>query len=389
MQRRTSQKPGAKALGTRVRARAMWSGIACIAGFVSVCVLSLHVIERIEASSAQSDASRLSAHVASKVLAGDDWNERIRSETFWGGGRREARRAETPVSARSDPSGSWGDWRGRSEPATPRERKPRASSHSGKVRTVCVRLCDGYFFPINAATSSDDLEREAAQCERSCSSPARLFTQRGHSDDLSDLVDLKGQPYTKLKTANLFRTSWDESCKCKPHPWEQTALDRHRIFALEDQRRKGNTAVVAEITDLRSKVRRSAIDDRRAAVGLAAAPVLPGKRRKGAPNVEVARGPVGPVVESAVPAVAAAQPVTGAALPVGAAVDATSAGLNEADAGRARTSPAPRSRQASAGREGVMRLGASEPARAGPRRSEGPAVQRASSDWVRRAFSQN
>jgi hypothetical protein len=76
--------------------------------------------------------------------------------------------------------------------------------------------------------------------------------------DLDGLVDLSGQSYSKLKTAYLFRTSYDAACKCKPHPWEPEAQERHRLYALEAQRRKGDKAAIAELKQIRAAKRAEA-----------------------------------------------------------------------------------------------------------------------------------
>ncbi|RVD49639.1 DUF2865 domain-containing protein, partial [Mesorhizobium sp. M2D.F.Ca.ET.140.01.1.1] len=37
-----------------------------------------------------------------------------------------------------------------------------------EFRTVCVRTCDGYFFPMSNAASYGDFERDQKNCESSC-----------------------------------------------------------------------------------------------------------------------------------------------------------------------------------------------------------------------------
>ena len=116
-------------------------------------------------------------------------------------------------------------------------RSSRADSQ-GAHRTVCVRLCDGYFWPISFATSGENFERDQAVCENSCSSPAKLYVYENPGQESEQMVSLKGQPYTKLSTAFQFRTKLDQSCKCNAHPWEQEAVDRHRKYAEEAEKKK-------------------------------------------------------------------------------------------------------------------------------------------------------
>jgi hypothetical protein len=99
-------------------------------------------------------------------------------------------------------------------------------------RTLCVRLCDGYYFPISFSTRRRQLTKDARACEKHCSSEARLFVHRNPGGDVEDMKDLKGRSYSELKTAFLYRTEYLPDCKCQPHPWEKEAIERHRGYAM-------------------------------------------------------------------------------------------------------------------------------------------------------------
>lgn len=101
----------------------------------------------------------------------------------------------------------------------------------GSVRTLCVRLCDGYYWPISQATSGSGLERDAVTCRSSCGQEARLFFHGSNSGDVSDMIDLLGRPYTALPTAFRYRKKLVDSCRCKPEPWSASERDRHRHYA--------------------------------------------------------------------------------------------------------------------------------------------------------------
>jgi hypothetical protein len=123
---------------------------------------------------------------------------------------------------REDAEGE-GDWRvdgddDQSRPAT--------------YRTLCVRLCDGYYFPISFATPHERLAGDARGCESRCGAEARLFIYANPGGDVAEMTDLEGAPYTKLPTAFLYRTEYIPSCKCQPHPWEAEARQRHKSYAL-------------------------------------------------------------------------------------------------------------------------------------------------------------
>lgn len=82
-------------------------------------------------------------------------------------------------------------------------------------RTVCVRLCDGFFFPISYQTSADNFERDSSSCMRQCAAPARLYVYQNPGSDVEQATSVGGQPYTKLKTAWRYRKEFVEGCSCK------------------------------------------------------------------------------------------------------------------------------------------------------------------------------
>lgn len=191
------------------------------------------------------------------------WHEQLSKQEFWSkrGGQSTSRSAPEPVRDDEDaaPVGSRDDTSG------------FQGSPSGTYKTVCVRLCDGYYWPMSFATTSAGFERDRVRCESSCNSPAQLFVYRAadHSDE--SLVSLSGVPYTKLSTAFLYRARYDAACACKPQPWDRQALDRHRVYALESLRVKTaagkaqTAAAVTEIKLLNDRVAAAEHDSRAAA----------------------------------------------------------------------------------------------------------------------------
>lgn len=102
-------------------------------------------------------------------------------------------------------------------------------------RTMCVRLCDGYFWPVSFTATKREFARDSEVCERSCGSPAVLHFYRNPGQEPQDMVDLTGQPYAKLGTAFRYRVSYDSACKCRPHPWEEASRQQHLSYARPGQ----------------------------------------------------------------------------------------------------------------------------------------------------------
>ncbi len=93
----------------------------------------------------------------------------------------------------------------------------------GNYRTLCVRTCDGYYWPMSFSTSRGGIARDANQCRSSCSAPARLFYHRNPGADVQHMVDLQGKPYVRLENAFRYRKEYVKDCRCKPQPWSEQA----------------------------------------------------------------------------------------------------------------------------------------------------------------------
>jgi hypothetical protein len=90
-----------------------------------------------------------------------------------------------------------------------------------KLRTMCVRTCDGYFFPLSYGVTREDFGREAKACQATCpSTEMRLFYHKVPDEEASAMVSAEGdQPYSALPTANLYRngnTGSAGGCGCAP-----------------------------------------------------------------------------------------------------------------------------------------------------------------------------
>lgn len=143
-----------------------------------------------------------------------------------------------PVNWRAPATPSSADWRSdyhrdrQGDPGDDHAHRPRKGDpFAGRVRTVCVRMCDGYFWPISSTTSVRNLQQDARKCEQSCGTDAVLFHEPAPGGDADELVDQDGRPYSSLPNAFLYRKSTVKGCACKPEPWDAAELARHRGYA--------------------------------------------------------------------------------------------------------------------------------------------------------------
>lgn len=77
----------------------------------------------------------------------------------------------------------------------------------GEYRTLCVRTCDGYFYPMSNAASLGDFERDQKNCESSCpGTEMQVFYTRGMGDDSANMTSsVTGRPYSELPTAYFYK----------------------------------------------------------------------------------------------------------------------------------------------------------------------------------------
>jgi hypothetical protein len=87
---------------------------------------------------------------------------------------------------------------------------------SGTFRTVCVRTCDGFYFPISFATVPGRFPDDEKTCKALCpATDAALFSYRNPGEDMSQAVSINGQPYSALPNAFHYRQEFNPSCACK------------------------------------------------------------------------------------------------------------------------------------------------------------------------------
>lgn len=80
-------------------------------------------------------------------------------------------------------------------------------STSGEFRTLCVRTCDGYFFPMSNAASLGDFERDQKNCETSCPGvELQLYYHSAIGEQPASMVSAAtGKPYSELPTAYRYK----------------------------------------------------------------------------------------------------------------------------------------------------------------------------------------
>lgn len=87
---------------------------------------------------------------------------------------------------------------------------------SSTVRSVCVRLSDGYFWPVSYSTLPDYLGNDAMTCQQMCPGEAvDLYFYDNPGQEPEQMRNLVGQPYTALPSAFRYREQFDTETNCR------------------------------------------------------------------------------------------------------------------------------------------------------------------------------
>ncbi|GLR20470.1 hypothetical protein GCM10007920_02540 [Ciceribacter naphthalenivorans] len=95
----------------------------------------------------------------------------------------------------------------------------QAPTGHGSLRTLCVRTCDGAFFPISSNTSPLNFRRDTLICQQMCpDTETELYYHSIRTAESADMVSAEtGRPYRSLPTAFAYlnRASGEQpACSC-------------------------------------------------------------------------------------------------------------------------------------------------------------------------------
>jgi len=76
-----------------------------------------------------------------------------------------------------------------------------------RFRTLCVRTCDGYFYPMSNGATVTEFERDRRNCEASCpGTEMQIFYGPQGSEDVGAMVSTRnGAPYASMPTAFMHQ----------------------------------------------------------------------------------------------------------------------------------------------------------------------------------------
>ncbi len=108
---------------------------------------------------------------------------------------------------------------------------------AGGTRTLCVRTCDGYYFPIEFSAPSSRFDTDAAACQSmyAADGQAELFVQ-SNSDEVANATSLSGQRYGDQPYAFAYRQAYAPACAAQLHVGLSALAKRY--LSLVPPRRK-------------------------------------------------------------------------------------------------------------------------------------------------------
>lgn len=125
---------------------------------------------------------------------------------------------------------------------------PNSARNVGQYRTMCVRSCDGFFFPISSNTSSISFERDELACQLMCpGTETNLFFHRSRDQESEDMISYRGgQAYTNQPYAFSYKTTSgprSEACSCNMSAFHAEMARRERV--LREKEKNGDVESTA------------------------------------------------------------------------------------------------------------------------------------------------
>ena len=118
--------------------------------------------------------------------------------------------------------------------SAPSGEKGGVQAHSGSY-AVCVRTCDGSFFPVSysgAGSRADSLEDV---CRALCPNADMALYSFPFGGTVDEAASPTGEPYANLPNAGKFEKTYDPSCSCrrKGQTWAEALADAEARYGHE------------------------------------------------------------------------------------------------------------------------------------------------------------
>lgn len=153
------------------------------------------------------------------VVVTRDQDSRSLFDQLFGGQVRKGLPAETAYPPLGEESGNI-------RRVLPSDGRITIGGPPGEFRTLCVRTCDGYFFPMSSSSSSLDFDRDQKNCEAACpGTEVRLYYHRANGETDAMVAAGSSEPYSALSSAYLYkRADYQRPPQCGCNPVKNFAI---------------------------------------------------------------------------------------------------------------------------------------------------------------------
>lgn len=133
------------------------------------------------------------------------------------------------------------------------EVRPRGGSQA-----LCVRSCDGGFFPLSISARQAEPDELANLCQALCPNAEVSVYTRAPNQDITSAVSLDGETaYADSPNALKFQKTYDSACTCKPpgQSWAEALSGAEQILGHV---RKSDILVTPESSDAMARPKSAA-----------------------------------------------------------------------------------------------------------------------------------
>lgn len=127
---------------------------------------------------------------------------------------------------------------GGDESKAPQEKStaPLGEARAGG-KAVCVRSCDGAFFPVSYSAGSGRLDQLADMCRALCPNAEVTLYTYPVSGEIEQAVSINGARYMDSPTALRYRKTFDPSCACRRRgqTWASALGPAETLLGQEDK----------------------------------------------------------------------------------------------------------------------------------------------------------
>ena len=114
----------------------------------------------------------------------------------------------------------------------------QGDTHLGGPLAICVRQCDGGFFPVSYSARRANLDELDTLCKALCPNAEVALYTKSLWGELDSAVSMRGESYGDHPNALKFQKTLVPACGCKPpdKSWAEALADAERILASSNNK---------------------------------------------------------------------------------------------------------------------------------------------------------